>query len=178
MVLVLLLGACGGLAYWRGLTADIPGVDLDRGGSDEPRLDTVTVYGALCPADYAGDDYFGDCYDTPAAAARYTLTVGETRVPAAGAVVAGGDGFATLTFLSDAATGGAVLEATAPEEAVGGGWFEAPAAACTAADGRAVAVADSGAGADGLRFAFAPAGGDLRCDVYFVPVAPVDGTAD
>lgn len=194
VALVLLLGVCGGAAALRGGIPDLPDWKRSLPGQDrrsdsadpsvtamasgavldaarEPGTESVTIYGAVCPADYAGDDYFGDCYDRPAAGAGYTLAVGETRVPATGVAVAGDDGLVAPTDSGATTPGTVILQAIAPDAVVGSGGFKVPAAACTASDGRAVALTPRESGGVGQLFAFdLRAGDDLRCDVYFVPL--------
>jgi hypothetical protein len=196
VALVLVLGICGGAASLRDRLPDLPSWHLSlpgrgdgsdtadasvtataigsmAGAAQEPgsTTESVTIYGAVCPADYAGDDYFGDCYDRPAAGAGYTLAVGETRVPATGVAVAGDDGLVAPTDSGATTPGTVILQAIAPDAVVGSGGFKVPAAACTASDGRAVALTPRESGGVGQLFTFdLRAGDDLRCDVYFVPL--------
>ncbi len=39
----------------------------DTAGVEDNGLASVTVYKAVCPEGYEGEDYFEDCYDTPGA---------------------------------------------------------------------------------------------------------------
>ncbi|CAA9563035.1 MAG: hypothetical protein AVDCRST_MAG33-1830 [uncultured Thermomicrobiales bacterium] len=190
VVLVLLLGVGSGIAYLRGFVPSVPSFGLGRDSGDEtaavtatatgtmPNVggagtatETVTIYGAVCPADYAGKDYFADCYDTPAAGAGYTLAVGESRLPDSGVAVAGEDGLVAPTGADELEPGTVVLQAIAPNEVVGSGGFSVPAAVCTSDDGRTVELSMRDSEAGGQLFAFdLRAGEDLRCDVYFVPL--------
>lgn len=44
-------------------------------GAQENGLASITIYASLCPEGYQGDDFYADCYDTPAGAGiDYTLT--------------------------------------------------------------------------------------------------------
>ncbi len=186
-VLILLLGVGGGVAYLRGFVPDLPGLGLSQESTGEtptaiaetppeiragePGTETITIYGAICPVNYAGEDYFGDCYDTPAVGAGYTLAVGETRIPESGVAVAGSDGLIDPLDPGGAAPGTVILQAIAPNDVVGSGGFAAPAAACTSSDGRDVSLAPQDSEAGGQLFALdLLAGEDLRCDVYFVPL--------
>ncbi len=194
-VLVLLLGVGGGIAYLRGFVPSVPSIGLDRDSADEtatvtatatgppPNVggagtatETVTIYGAVCPADYAGADFFADCYDTPAAGAGYTLAVGDSRIPDSGVAVAGEDGLVAPTGEDGLEPGTVVLQAIAPDEVVGSGGFSVPAAACTSDEDRTVELSMQDGEAGGQLFAFdLRAGEDLRCDVYFVPLAVENG---
>lgn len=196
-VLVLLLGLGGGIAYLRGFVPSLPGFDAGRDPADETATlmaatgtatatvaeqagsETVTIYGAVCPSDYAGADYFADCFDTPAVGASYTLANGEIRVPAMGVAVAGDDGLVTPTVPSGMAPGTVVLQAIAPDAIVGSGGFAVPAAACTSSEGREVPVTPQASEGVGELLAFdLQAGEDLRCDVYFVPLTLTLGSRD
>lgn len=199
VALVLVLGICGGVASLRDRVPALPGWPLSLPGrGDDPdtadaadasvtataagsmaeaaqepgsTTESVTIYGAVCPADYTGDDYFGDCYDMPAAEAGYTLAIGETRIPPSGLAVAGDDGLVAPTDSGATTPGTVILQAIAPDAVVGSGGFQVPAAGCTASDGRAVPLIPRESGGVGQLFAFdLRAGDDLRCDVYFVPL--------
>lgn len=188
-VLVLLLGAGGAIAYLRGFVPSLPSLSLGQQSADdtaeatsvsetasvadaeEPGTETVTIYGAVCPMDYAGGDYFGDCYDTPAAGAGYTLAIGEIRIPGSGLAVAGEDGLVAPSDSGEMAPGAVILQAIAPDAVIGSGGFQVPAAACTSDDGRTIALTAQESEGVGQLFALdLQAGDDLRCDVYFVPL--------
>lgn len=136
--------------------------------------ETLTVYGALCPMDYAGDDYFADCYETPAAGAQYNVRALGTsgQLPSGGGFAsAGADGTIAFTDLSVLVPGPVRLHAIAPP-GVGPGGFTVPAARCTANDDRDVPISlvESRAVGQLISFEVQP-GDDLRCDVYFVPLS-------
>ena len=187
--LVLLLGVGGGIAYLRGFDPSLPSLRLGQQTADdtatatsvtetapmaeaeESGSETVTIYGAVCPTDYAGEDYFDDCYDTPAAGAGYTLAIGGIRIPASGLAVAGEDGLIAPSDSGGMTSGVVILQAIAPDAVIGSGGFQVPAAACTADDGQTVALTPQESQGVGQLFAFdLRAGDDLRCDVYFVPL--------
>lgn len=200
VALVLVLGVCGGVAALQDRIPNLPDWHLRLPGRDqmpdsadasvtaiaaesdtdaahEPGTESVTIYGAVCPTDYTGDDYFGDCFDTPAAGAGYTLAIGGTRIPLTGIAVAGDDGLVAPTEAGAIAPGTVTLQAIAPDAVVGSGGFRVPAAGCTANFGRTVTLTPQESEGVGALFAFdLQAGDDLRCDIYFVPLTAGNGT--
>lgn len=163
---------------WAALAVLLGSLGLGARGarSQEVGTETLTIYGAVCPAGYAGEAFFEDCYETPAAGAAYVVEAEdrEGRLPVEGdGAVADGDGFVAFEDLAVLGPGPVTVRADLdpPGATIGR-------ARCTAQDGRDVPVTLPAetveAFGTAVSFQVAP-GDDLRCDLYFVPPPGADG---
>ena len=143
--------------------------------AEEPGTETLTVYGAVCPVDYAGDRFFEDCYAAPAVGASYQVRnteTGERRPSGGGFATANDAGLVAFEDLSGLAPGTIQILAEAPDEVAIPGGYTVPTVACTAGGDRTVDVAILESGFTGRIVELeVQAGTDLRCAVYFVPVS-------
>ncbi len=125
---------------------------------DDARGDaaSVTIYNVVCPAGYTGEDFFGDCYDTPLPDVSFSLMAagGTTGVSA----VTGSDGF--VAFDGIATNGRYLITEDIPGE------FNHSMVLCSAA-GQPFPVGQTpGANSIALDLTVAD---DVRCDWYNVP---------
>jgi hypothetical protein len=67
---------------------------------DDNELASITIYTAICPVGYEGDDLFGDCYDTPGADIPYLLTGPSSPEPVTNTT--GADGFTAFEGIDEA----------------------------------------------------------------------------
>lgn len=143
--------------------------------AQEPGTETVTVYGAVCPDDYAGDSFFEDCYAAPAVGATYLVRnaeTGEQRPSGGGFATADAAGRVAFEDLDGLAPGTIQILAEAPPEVAIPGGYTVPAAACTANGERNVEAELVESGFTGRIIELeVQAGDDLRCDIYFVPLS-------
>jgi hypothetical protein len=63
-----------GLALALGLAAALAPFAGGRVAAQDNGLASITIYTAICPTGYGGDQYFEDCYDTPGADIEFWLT--------------------------------------------------------------------------------------------------------
>jgi hypothetical protein len=122
---------------------------------------SLTVYNAICPPGYDGDDLFGTCYDSPLEGTTFTLESPDGSTAAQTTGSAGSVGFAGL------ADGTYVLSEDLP-----GDFVEFAAFCSNGADGTDVPVVAS---ANDITFALT-GGIDVVCVWYTIPVdqgAPV-----
>lgn len=117
---------------------------------------SVTIYNVICPTGYRGDDFFGDCYDTPLPDVSFSLTgaSAESGVTA----VTGSNGF--VAFDGIATDGRYVVAEDIPGE------FNQSVVYCSA-NGQPFPVAEA-AGTNSIALDLTVAD-DLRCDWYNVP---------
>lgn len=150
----------------------------DPASGQDPGTETLTIYGAVCPVDYEGEQFFADCFATPAAGASYQVRntqTGEMRPPTGGFAAADAAGFVAFEDLSGLAPGTIQILAMAADEVAVPGGYTVPAVACTANEERPVAVALLDTGFTGrIVEVEVQAGDDLRCDVYYVPLSLQD----
>ncbi len=117
---------------------------------------SVTIYNVVCPAGYGGEDFFGDCYDSPLPDVGFSLT-GPGAATGVSATT-GSDGF--VAFDGIASNGRYTIDEDIPGE------FNRSFVRCSA-NGEPFPVGDaSGANSVSLDLTVAD---DLRCDWYNVP---------
>jgi hypothetical protein len=147
----------------------VPPASEDDGGADGAE-GSLTIYATACPPGYAGNDFYPDCYDDPAAdlvfAAWNTKSDFEVAAPT------DGGGFVTLTLPAEDPAGGLIDFGQAPPVEVAGGADAPFVVYCTTDGGESVVdVAyslvqlDPGGDAYHAEIAYAP-GDEIRCDWY------------
>ena len=103
-----------GLALALGLAAALATFAGSRAQAQENGQASITIYTAICPAGFSGDDLFGACYDNPGADITYELTAsGATESVAA---TSDANGFAAFEGLT--VEGQYVLQNTLPGDFV------------------------------------------------------------
>ena len=170
-----LFGCAGAVALVLALSAATPG------SAQEPGTETLTIYGAVCPVDYVGEQFFVDCFPTPAAGGSYqvrNIEAGTMRPEAGGFATADEGGTVAFEDLSGLVPGTIQILAMAPDEVALPGGYTVPAVECTANEERSVDVTLLDTAFTGRIVELEVlAGDDLRCDFYFVPLSP-QGTTD
>jgi hypothetical protein len=120
-------------------------------------LASITIYTAICPAGYAGDDLFGDCYDNPGGDIAYLLT--GPAFPETVTTSSGASGLAAFEGIDE--PGEYLLQVDLPLA------YADVAANCSDEFGEPFPVADESAvGGVGLDLTLDD---DLRCDFYLIP---------
>lgn len=139
-----------------GLAGALGGAPQGAAAQDEGTpTGSLTVYNAICPPGYDGDDLFGTCYDSPLDGTTFTLTSPDGSTAAQTTGPAGSVGFSGL------ADGTYVLSEDLP-----GDFVEFAAFCSDGADGTDVAVVAS---ANDITFELA-GGIDVVCVWYTIPV--------
>jgi hypothetical protein len=144
-----------------------PLLDLLGGGPAPARAQenggTVTIYATACPLDYAGSDYYADCFGNPVAGLPFSAAQGKSGDPPVVAET-GADGFVTLPLFG----GVTLLSEGLPAGIVDYYVY------CSRDDGQTYVEVEYTADTFGILLDeeggdYAP-GDDLRCDWYNVPV--------
>jgi hypothetical protein len=145
-----------GLALALALTAAITPFVGSRALAQENGQASITIYTAICPAGFTGDDLFDECFDTPGGNITFLLTVPGTTTPLSATTAA--DGFTAFEGLT--ATGQYVLQIDVP------GDFVDVVADCSE-DGADFPIT---AGAQfGQYLLNLNPNNDIRCDFYILP---------
>jgi hypothetical protein len=148
--------------FWAIDLAVEPGDDVRCDWFDVPvgednGLASITIYTAVCPVGYAGDDFFGACYDTPGVDVPYLLT--GPAFPETVTSSTGSDGFAAFEGIDE--TGVYDLQVDVPGDAADFVIF------CSDEFGEPFATADSTE--IGLVELDLTLDDDVKCDVYIIP---------
>ncbi len=168
-----LLGRAMALALVWGALAAYPGGAQDPGGG------SLTIYGAVCPVDYAGDSFAEECAATPAAGASYQVRNTETgamRPIDGGFAIANDEGIVTFEGLAGLAPGVIQILAMAPDNVGVLGGYIVPDVSCSAERTPDVEAELLDTEFTGMIIELvAQADDDLRCDAYFTPFSPPGG---
>jgi hypothetical protein len=146
-----------GLALVIALAAITPLAGTRALAQADNNLASITIYTAVCPSGYAGNDLFGDCFDNPGADIAYLLT--GPAFPETVTTSSGADGLAAFEGIDE--PGEYLLQVDVPLE------FASVVAFCSDEFGDPFPVADESAvGGVGLDLTLDD---DLRCDFYIIP---------
>jgi hypothetical protein len=148
-----------GLALALGLAAAITPLAGTRvlAQTEDNGLASITIYTAICPVGYAGDNLFGDCYGTPGTDIAYLLT--GPAFPDTVTNTTGSDGFTAFEGIDEAGTYD--LQVDVPGDAADFVIF------CSDEFGEPFAAADSTE--IGLVELDLTLDDDVKCDFYIIP---------
>lgn len=121
---------------------------------------TLTIYTAVCPVDYAATDFYTDCYGNPGTGFAFYIGPNGARA------VSDADGLANLD-IGDDAPGEVVIRHQTP----GGAdvWYEPTAVACTIGEETIDASIVSSRAATLLVIVQVPSNENVGCDLFFTP---------
>jgi hypothetical protein len=128
-----------------------------RAQTEDNNLASITIYAAVCPPGYAGDDLFGDCYDNPGVDIPFLLT--GPAFPEAVTTRTDASGFAAFEGIDE--PGEYLLQVDVPLDTADVVAF------CSDEFGDPFPTADESAvGGVGLDLTLDD---DVRCDFYIIP---------